>query len=108
MKARIRELEQTVRDLRVRVSQLVQATTSTTTSSLTTEADHLLHRNMAMYHGPNTIDHFREFNLERIRAEIKRIAPALFQLFTTLSLSAVTSDDDQNGDDMKSCQCQFF
>lgn len=54
---------------------------------------------MAMYDGPNTIDHFSAFSLESIRAEIKQTAPALFQLFTTLSHSAVTGDDDQSGDD---------
>ena len=100
LKARVRELEQIVRDLRVRVSQLEEQlrATSASTSSLLTQADRLLHRNMAMYHGPNTIDHFSAFSLESIRAEIKQTAPALFQLFTTLSHSAVTGDDVQSSD----------
>ena len=103
LKARIRELEQTVRDLRVQVAQLEEQlqATSTSTSSLMTQVDHLLLHNMAMYHGPNTIHHFSEFSLDSIRAEIKETAPALFQLFTTLSLTAPTGDDDQSRDDTK-------
>ena len=105
LKARIRELEQTVRDLRVRLSQLEEQlrSTSISTSSLTTQADYLLHRNMAMYHGPNTIDHFSEFSLDSIRAEIKHTAPALFQLFTTLSHSVMTGDPSQYSNDDQSC-----
>ena len=87
LKARIRELEQTVRDLRVQVAQLEEQlqATSTSTSSLTTQADHLLRCNMVMYHGPNTIHHFSQFSLDSIRAEIKETAPSLFHIFTTVS-----------------------
>ena len=73
LKTRFRELEQTVRDLRVQVAQLqdqLQAM-STSTSYLMTQADHLLRRNMTMYHGPNTIHHFSQLFLDSIRAEIK-------------------------------------
>ena len=109
LKARIRDLEQTVKDLRIRVNQLEEQLRGTTksTSDLTVQVNQLLHRNMAVYHGPNTIGHFSEFSLERIRSEIKQTAPALFQLFTTLSHNVVTGDpsqcsnDDQSGDDTK-------
>ena len=40
-------------------------------------------------------------SLDSIRAEIKETAPLLFHLFTTLSLTTPTGDDDQSGDDTK-------
>ena len=55
LKVRIRELEKTVTELKLRVSQLegqLQATL-TTTSSLTAQADLLLHDDLSVYHGPN-------------------------------------------------------
>ena len=107
LEARTRELEQTVKDLRVRVSKLEEQlqATSISTTSLMMQVDQLLHHNMSVYHGPSTISHFSEFSLEKIRSEIEESAPALFQLLKTLSSqcdSSATSDplqsssDDQN------------
>ena len=87
LRARIRDLEQTVRDLRERVSQLEEQlqATSTSTSSLMTQADHLLRRNMTMYHGPNTIGHFSKFSLESIRTEKASCSHTLPAVYDSIS-----------------------
>ena len=81
-----------VRNLEHRVRELKQCVRTTSVSVLTTQADHLLQSNMAVYHGPNTITHFNEFSLDSISSEIQQNAPVLFQLFRALSHSIITSD----------------
>ena len=51
---------------------------------------------MTVYHGPNTITHFNEFSLDAIASEIKQNAPALFQLFQSLSHN-ITTDSSESG-----------
>lgn len=107
LKHRIRELEETVRTLEHRVRELEQLVHITSPSVLTTQADRLLHSNMAVYHGPNTIMHFNEFSLDTISAEIKQNAPALLQLFRALchnvniTVTDLRTDEDHAHDDTK-------
>ena len=100
LKCRIQELEETVRTLEHRVRELEQVVHNTSSSVLTTQADRLLHSNMAVYHGPNNITHFEEFSLDTISTEIKQNAPALFQLFRALCHN-ITVDEDPTCDDTK-------
>ena len=93
LKRKIQELEETVRTLEYRVRELEQLVRNTSPSVLTTQADRLLHSNMAVYHSPNNITHFEEFSLDTISAEIKQNAPALFQMFRALCHN-VTVDED--------------
>ena len=101
LKARIRELENTVTELKLRVSQLEEQlqATLTATSSLTTQADLLLHDDLSVYHGPNKICHFEEFSLESVRSDLKHNAPSLYQLFTSLSRSTAVGDQHNSEDD---------
>ena len=105
LRHRIRELEETVRTLEHRVRELEQRVHVTSSLVVTTQADQLLHNNMAVYHGPNTITHFNEFSLDTISAEIKQNAPALFQLFRALchniTIGDLTTDEDHTHDDIK-------
>ena len=107
LKVRIRELEKTVTELKLRVSQLEEQLQArlTATSSLTTQADLLLHDDLSVYHGPNKISHFNEFSLESVRSELKQNAPSLYQLFTALSRNTAVGDqhnsEDECHDDMK-------
>ena len=73
LKVRIRELEKTVTELKLRVSQLEEQlhATLTATSSLTTQADLLLHEDLSVCHGPNKITNFNKFSL-------KQNAPSLY------------------------------
>ena len=98
LKHRIQELEETVRILEHRVRELEQLVHITSPSVLTTQADRLLHGNMAVYHGPNTITHFNEFSLDTISAEIKQNAPALFQLFRALCHNITVTDSRTDED----------
>ena len=45
--------------------------------------------------------------MDSIRAEIKETAPSLFHLFTTLSLTAPTGDDNQSGENTKAVTLLF-
>ena len=109
LKVRIRELQKTVTELKLRVSQLEEQlhATMTATSSLTTQADLLLHDDLSVCHGPNKITNFNEFSLESARSELKQNAPSLHQLFTALSDNTATEDQPQHNsegecqDDMK-------
>ena len=102
LRRRIQELEETVRTLEHRVRELEQQVHVTSPLVVTTQADQLLHNNMAVYHGPNTITHFNEFSLS---AEIKQNAPTLFQLFRALyhniTISDLMTDEDHTHDDKK-------
>ena len=109
LRARIRELEQTVKDLQQRVHQLEEQVQVTSTT-LCTQADKLADRKYAVFHGPNTISHFEEFSLDKIRSEMKENAPLLFQLFNGLSRSDGNEDspdspqgtsDNQGDGDLK-------
>ena len=94
-------------ELKLRISQLEEQLQArlTATSSLTTQADLLLHDDLSVYHGPNKISHFNEFSLESVRSELKQNAPSLYQLFTALSRNTAVGDqhnsEDECHDDMK-------
>ena len=94
-----------MRTLEHRVRELEQCVHITSPSVITTQADTLLHNNIAVYHGPNTILHFKEFSLDTITAEIKQNAPALFKLFQALchnvTADEFTLDEDPSRDDIK-------
>ena len=73
LRGRIRELEQTVKDLRVRqLEEQVQVTSMT----LCTQADKPVDRKYAVLHGPNTISHFEQFSLDKNEGECPCIVPA--------------------------------
>ena len=55
------------------VRELEQCVHITSPSVITTQADTLLHNNIAVYHGPNTILHFKECSLDTIQARRKHI-----------------------------------
>lgn len=104
LRCRVRELEQMVRTLEDRVRELEQRIHDTSPSVLSTQADTLLRNNMAVYHGPNTITHFKEFSVDIISAEIKQNAPALFQLFRALCHNIAIrdlTDEDHKEEDIK-------
>ena len=84
-----------MRTLKHRVRELVHITSP---SVLTTQADQLLHSNMVVYHGPNSITHFDEFSLDTISAEIKQNAPALFQMFRALCHNVIVNEDCTHDD----------
>ena len=65
-------------------------------SLLSSEHDGLVDPKNTAYHGPDTISHFKDFNMDRLLAEISKQAPNLFTLLTSLSQSprAEAIDDD--------------
>ena len=56
-------------------------------SLLSSELDSLVNPKNTAYHGPDTIPHFKDFNMDRLLAEISEQAPNLFTLLTSLSQS---------------------
>ena len=102
LRRRIQELEETVRTLEYRIKELEQHNTSL--SVVSAQVDALLRSNVAVCHGPNTIEHFKEFSLDTVSAEIKQNAPALYQLFQALCHNISMGDsreEDRSQDDIK-------
>lgn len=101
LRRRIQELEEMVRTLERCIEQHVH---NTSPSVISAQVDALLRSNVAACHGPNTIEHFKEFSLDTVSAEIKQNAPALYQLFQALcrNISMGDSrDEDHSQDDTK-------
>ena len=45
----------------------------------------LLQSNMCSFHGPDTVDHFRNFSLDTVIAELRTAAPDVVDLFQQLA-----------------------
>ena len=65
-------------------------------SLLSSEVDGLVNPKNTAYHGPDTITHFKDFNIDRILAEFSEQAPNLFTLLLSLGQSP-REDDDEHG-----------
>ena len=99
LRRRIQELEETVRTLEYRIKELEQRAHDTSPSVISAQIDALLHSNVAVCHGPNSIEHFKEFSMDTVSAEIKQNAPALYQLFQALCHNITMGESDSRDED---------
>ena len=65
-------------------------------SLISSELDGLVDPKITVYHGPDTLSHFRDFDIDRVLAEFSEQAPNLFTLLTFLGQGPRTEaiDDD--------------
>ena len=96
LRRRIQELEETVRTLEYRIKELEQHAHDTSPSVISAQIDALLHSNVAVCHGPNSIE-YKKFSLDTVSAEIKQNAPALYQLFQALCNNITMGDSRDEG-----------
>lgn len=80
-----RQLLQKIGTLEKRIGELEEV-------SLPRELDCLVNPRNAAYHGPDSITHFRAFNMDSIITEFKQQAPNIYQLLRSLGQSAQTSN----------------
>ena len=55
----------------------------------------LLQSNMCSFHGPDTVDHFRNFSLDTVIAELRTAAPDVVDLFQQLAKGDRFEGDDE-------------
>ena len=56
--------------------------------SLVSQVDHLVSPSHAVFHGPNTIDNFEHFSIDKITKEFEQYAPDVFKLLTEIGDSS--------------------
>ena len=88
----IAELQRQICLLQKKVDELKQQQQSTKTSQLNEQMSQLLCPDFSVFHGPNTIDHFHQFSVDAVIAELQSNAPA--ELFTVLGQSSRHSEAD--------------
>ena len=71
-------LQSKVRVLEERIRELEQP------PRLADEMNHMLTPDCALYHGPNTIEHFDKFSMDSLMEEARTLAPDLYSLLQTL------------------------
>ena len=90
----IAELQRQICLLQKKVDELEQQQQSTKTSQLNEQMSRLLCPDLSVFHGPNTVDHFHQFSVDAVIAELQSNAPDLYELFTVLGQSSRHSEAD--------------
>ncbi len=86
------ELQRKVEDLEYKIAAMEQQATYTT--ELTTQMFTMMQRGTCIASGPDTQEHFENFSLDAVIAELKAHAPSLYQLFLELGdVRRVARDD---------------
>ena len=75
-----RQLTERIKELECRIHQLEQAQSEFSPDNLLVELDALTQRNVAAYHGPDTVEHLERFSMDTITADFVQHAPHLYQL----------------------------
>ena len=78
-----RELKVRVQELEARVAELEKKVQSM--EELDAQMHRALHTSNAIFHGPNTIDHFESFSLDQVLQELNKCAPDVLGLFSGLA-----------------------
>ena len=78
----ITELEHKIHALQQRVDELQRQEESCTSGMLDTQMSQLLQADFSANHGPNTVNHFEEFSIDVVLAELRRNAPDVYKLFS--------------------------
>ena len=73
---------------------------SSSLSNLELEMDGLLNPRNDVFHGPNTIEHFKSFSVDNVLAEIRHQAPNVYHLLHRLARKRI-DDSDENIDSLK-------
>ena len=73
------QLQERIKQLEKEVDELKQYP-----RSLVSQVDHLVSPSHAVYHGPNTIDNFEHFSIDKITKEFEQYAPDVFKLLTEI------------------------
>ena len=81
----VEELQQRVRELEHHHSIVHQ--------NLVDQMQLLLHPSNAVFHGPDTVEHFNNFSIDSIVSELQTKAPDVVDLFQMLSKCGQTEDE---------------
>ena len=61
---------------------------------LDTQMSQLLQADLSVNHGPNTVNHFEEFSIDVVLAELRRNAPDVYKLFSIMGQTNQHNDED--------------
>ena len=97
LQQRIEDLQQQNDDLHKELNLLRQREHSlVSTTLLDSQMGGLLSSSLSVFHGPNTVEHFEEFSVDGVIADLQARAPDVVQLFTLLG----RMDRHNDGDDL--------
>ena len=77
------QLKQQIEELRETVAELQQHEVCSR-AQMSDEVKDLMGTSNAMFHGPDTVEHFEEFSIDALIAECQQHAPDVFDLWKTL------------------------
>ena len=90
------QLTERIKELECRIHQLEQAQSEFSPDNLLVELDALTQRNVAAYHGPDTVEHLERFSMDTITADFVQHAPHLYQLLCKLGQGRCQSDTQKS------------
>ena len=93
------QLEKKEKELRLKVQELEQLREAEY-QKLDDQMQQLLEPSNAIFHGPDTIEHFNDFSIDKVMSEIRKNAPDVLDLFQSLA-TCDQVDEDDNEDDSK-------
>lgn len=92
LKAELAKEREEKRQLLQKIGTLEERIAGLEEVSLSRELDCLVNPRNAAYHGPDSITHFRSFDVDSVITEFKQQAPNVYQLLRSLGQSAHTSN----------------
>ena len=104
------QLTEKIKELECRIRQLEDAQSAFNPDNLLVELDALTQRNVAAYHGPDTVEHLESFSMDTITAEFVQRAPHLYQLLCQLGQDQCQSQslDMQKSTQAIMCLCALM
>ena len=87
LKARVQELEAHVAELEKKVKSMEE---------LDVQTHRALHASNAIFHGPNSIEHFESFSVDQVCQELHKCAPDVLSLFSALARVERHDEDEDS------------
>lgn len=101
------QLTERIKELECRIRQLEHAQSAFNPDNLLVELDALTQRNVAAYHGPDTVEHLERFSMDTITSDFVQYAPHLYQLLCQLGQGRCQSESRESNQAIM-CLCALM